>query len=461
MRLATISISRQARSIALLVVVLCLFGVIPTTTISAQASGWHLIATVVPKGWTPQRNDTFGWSLAMDGDTLVAGAIGRNHYAGAAEVFVRSGKTWAWQAELVAKDAKPGDSFGWAVAIQGDTILVGAPHKDKDTGQVYLFQRTGKTWAQQDFPRPDGIMPGDLYGWIIVSAPLPTAGPATPAATDQANLIPVSFTRGDVPPHSRPSQEELRGSIFCIGAPGTHDLSGDEGCLEIDYIDGARHQSVTGTFHQSGTLGSFRYAGKLTQREKTVNIFFLGEGYTVKSPPEVANSYASSTLDSSGKPTAPITSHDIPLDPGTDHFGAMLPIPAAQSWNLLEAPMNASSVVTALNLYNLTDDGTVTPLDKEPAAVGGMVYGYVGASNGTDIALLGVDANQAGSIGFYTIQNNKLVAGPTLPFSIEAWQLYNTDGVSSFAFSTDGTTLVAATMDPKTQAGGIAILEKS
>src|SRR5579859_7863286 len=89
----------------------------PPATHSAQGPGWQIKTTLIPKGWTASTQAYLGWSVAVDGDTLVAGAPAKNGSVGAAEVFVRNGDTWTQQAELVAKDGKANDDFGWAVAI--------------------------------------------------------------------------------------------------------------------------------------------------------------------------------------------------------------------------------------------------------------------------------------------------------------------------------------------------------
>src|SRR5262245_26311091 len=73
--------------------------------------------------------DYLGRSVSLDGDTAVVGAAeagvdGENR--GAAYVFVRSGDAWTQQAKLVAPDGAAADEFGFAVAISGDTIVVGA-----------------------------------------------------------------------------------------------------------------------------------------------------------------------------------------------------------------------------------------------------------------------------------------------------------------------------------------------
>ena len=66
---------------------------------------------------------------AADGNTLVVGAPGDDALgadSGAAYVFVLSGSAWTLQAKLKADDGIAGVTFGQAVAISGNTVLVGA-----------------------------------------------------------------------------------------------------------------------------------------------------------------------------------------------------------------------------------------------------------------------------------------------------------------------------------------------
>lgn len=109
-------------------------------------------------------NNLFGESLAMSGDTIIVGAsnaeVGGVRGQGAAYVFVRSGTTWIEQAKLTANDGRREDSFGRSVAIDGDMAIVGAPYADVGTncglggilcneGAAYVFVRSGTTWTQQ------------------------------------------------------------------------------------------------------------------------------------------------------------------------------------------------------------------------------------------------------------------------------------------------------------------------
>jgi hypothetical protein len=77
--------------------------------------------------------DGFGYSLAISGGTIIAGApgktIGANTRQGASYVFTQSGSSWSQQQEILANDGAQYDSFGDSVATSGTTAFVGAPFK--------------------------------------------------------------------------------------------------------------------------------------------------------------------------------------------------------------------------------------------------------------------------------------------------------------------------------------------
>lgn len=130
----------------------------------AGTSGWRLIKKLTASDGTAV--DNFGWSVAIDGDTVVVGAVFDAHTAnenGSAYVFERNQggpDNWGQVKKLVASDPQSGDHFGDAVAIAGQTIVVGAPFADDacvpvdltcDSGTVYLFERDQggvRNWGQ-------------------------------------------------------------------------------------------------------------------------------------------------------------------------------------------------------------------------------------------------------------------------------------------------------------------------
>lgn len=103
------------------------------------------------KAPSPAVNNEFGYAVAISGDTLVVGAPYRNSNTGIAYVFTRSGTTWTCRKNLTASNAVAGDQFGKAVAISGGTIVVGAPSKNSDAGAAYVFTGSGATWTQKAY----------------------------------------------------------------------------------------------------------------------------------------------------------------------------------------------------------------------------------------------------------------------------------------------------------------------
>ena len=147
------------------------------TLFLASAMALRVEAAPVQQAYLKASNtnpeDTFGEPVAASGDTIVVGASSEDSNAsgvngeqsnnnamnaGAAYVFVRSGTNWSQQAYLKASNSGADDFFGSAVAISGDTVVVGALAEDSNAtgingdqgnnsatnaGAAYVFVRTG------------------------------------------------------------------------------------------------------------------------------------------------------------------------------------------------------------------------------------------------------------------------------------------------------------------------------
>lgn len=171
--------------------------------IAKAGDGWTI-------GWLPQAYlkaanahaaDSFGAAVAISGETMVVGVPGESSAettitngatassdhsaasAGAVFVYVRSGSTWSQQAYIKAGNAAAGDQFGTSVAIDGDTLVVGAPFEDgtgsgisttvpstrttTDTGAVYIYKRTGTSWALQAYAKASNAGNSDNFGSAV------------------------------------------------------------------------------------------------------------------------------------------------------------------------------------------------------------------------------------------------------------------------------------------------------
>ena len=96
-------------------------------------------------------DDSFGWSVAISGETVVVGAYRKEAHRGAAYVYRPSddGATYSQVAKLVPADAANIDKVGWSVAIDGGTVVVGAPEDDdggSESGSAYVFEDESGWW---------------------------------------------------------------------------------------------------------------------------------------------------------------------------------------------------------------------------------------------------------------------------------------------------------------------------
>ena len=157
-----------------------------------------------------EAGDSLGVSVAIshDGNTIVSGSLdedclctgvnpkdaqgnlaGSNDRAsdsstGAVYVFVRNGNAWTQQAYIKASNTGKEDWFGSRLAMSGDgnTIAAGSQLEDssargingkqddesaQEAGAVYVFTRTGTTWAQQYYVKGSNTEAFDEFGSSI------------------------------------------------------------------------------------------------------------------------------------------------------------------------------------------------------------------------------------------------------------------------------------------------------
>jgi hypothetical protein len=190
-----------------------------TSTVLLLAALWAGVAAAHPGGVSPRVSsaegpsstlrspvaveasdidaDQFGISVAIQGDIALVGApyrdIGDNVDQGAVYVYVHSGGQWLQQGPpLSPADGSANDHFGTSIALDGDTLLVGAPGTSGGQGSAYVFVRTVDGWSQEGQAlRPQGAGAGDAFGSCValsgssalIGAPrYPVAGQGGPGA---------------------------------------------------------------------------------------------------------------------------------------------------------------------------------------------------------------------------------------------------------------------------------------
>jgi len=101
------------------------------------------------------RMDSFGQTLALDGNTLLVGAPRKGANAGVVYAFTRESTSSAWQErERIA--APSAGQFGQAVVLSGNDAFVGAP-RAIGGGAVYHYQRRGETWQMHTMLKPASL----------------------------------------------------------------------------------------------------------------------------------------------------------------------------------------------------------------------------------------------------------------------------------------------------------------
>ncbi len=160
------------------------------------------------KAGVTDSSDHFGYSVGISGGWMAVGAPDEASGdpedpsddsapgAGAVYIFQRVGGSWVQQAYLKAGNLGAGDEFGSAIALQGNTLVVGAPGEDGsaatingadddsavDAGAAYVFVRSGSAWTQQAYVKPIENKIGYGFGRTVAT----TGGRATVGAKEAA-----------------------------------------------------------------------------------------------------------------------------------------------------------------------------------------------------------------------------------------------------------------------------------
>jgi hypothetical protein len=124
-----------------------------------QRSGisWSQTQILAPSGNAD--DGSFGFAVDLEGDSIVVGAYGRNGNKGAVHVFaLNETNTWEETKMLEASDGDSGHDFGISVAVSGNTIAVGSRKGGSDSnGRAYIY--TGP-----NFDETASLLQGDASG---------------------------------------------------------------------------------------------------------------------------------------------------------------------------------------------------------------------------------------------------------------------------------------------------------
>ena len=194
----------------------------------------------------PEERNQFGRAVAFDGSRVVVGDVNDPGtmvtLTGGAYVFVGTGTTWRQETslgtdapDLFGTDAP--DLFGTAVAVDGATLLIGAPLAEFDgneTGAVHVYEYADDGWQRQTVLTPADSPDVELFGQSVAINDT-TAVVGAPGAEDGAVFV---FERGadgwvqqaSVPGPGLESGAEfgravaLSGDSALVGAPMAHEV---------------------------------------------------------------------------------------------------------------------------------------------------------------------------------------------------------------------------------------------
>jgi hypothetical protein len=240
----------------------------------------------------------FGQSIDVAGNTLIVGAFNARqglttgNRTGAAYLHTRASATsWPLAAKLIALDGMSTNRFGYAVALDGTTAIVGAYYNDDqdiDAGQAYLFDiqssitAGGSVIESGNIIDPSGA-PNDWLGFSvgisngtwIVGAPRRDNG-----GTDRGQVLILDgvgcniVSNISVDDRRRPDEVEesiSESTVRCFPNPSSDRVNIDvtvdvEGALDITLVD-ATGRTVSDVFHGTAQIGVSQYtleAGSLT-----------------------------------------------------------------------------------------------------------------------------------------------------------------------------------------------------
>ncbi len=171
-----------------------------------EAGTWAEKQRLVSDNGAASVKSGFGFSVALDGDTAIIGAVEEdkggpsNRGEGAAYVFVYEGTNWSKQARLKASNPDFHDSFGWAVGLSGNIAVVSALGEDSSargingneldnsdsSGAAYVYVRRGTNWTKDAYLKARGDERG-IFGWAAAVSGL------TIVVGENSGFIPGTF----------------------------------------------------------------------------------------------------------------------------------------------------------------------------------------------------------------------------------------------------------------------------
>ncbi len=239
-----------------------------------RLSGTQWLEEVRLQAFDGTSGQTYGRAVAVDGDRLAVSASGDKDLgslAGAVYMYERVGTTWTFDAKLTGATTTAGDQLGHRVALQGDVLAAGSFGDDaqgSNAGSVTVFRLLGSTWTEQLELFTDMAGPSDRLGRAVAVSGATVLGGA-PFHDDPVNNAGAA-TAWELPPASVVT--------YCTGKTNS------AGCVPFLSTSGLPSASSTGNFTLTGNDVVPGEAGFVLYGFKKANLAFHGGTLCVKVP---------------------------------------------------------------------------------------------------------------------------------------------------------------------------------
>lgn len=397
---------------------------------------------VAPNG---KASDLFGFSVAMSGDTIIMGTPYEDSVAqdaGAAYVFVRTNGIWTFEQKLVAPDFGAGRWFGYSVAIDGNTAIIGSPQANGttlDAGAAYVFLRTNGTWnALPKLSATDG-KPGDMFGQavdvannsLILGCPQSdTKGIDAGAAyvfvwngstyVEQKRLFPTDSNAGD---HFG-AAVAMNGESAIVGAPEADLFGADSGSAYIFFREGTLWSQQKKLISPNGAAGDgFGWAVDID-----LDTAVVGSPLDDTAGTDAGAAYAFRRTGINWSPGANLSAKGLASD---DRFGSSVALSGSSI--LVGALLDDTADMNAGAAYIFRQNGfswyqTLEVLATDAAI--GDAYGFAVAISGqTMVVSAYLDDDQGTSSGSTYVYELKSERGETCETGTECLTGFCADGV--------------------------------
>jgi hypothetical protein len=332
-----------------------------------------------------------GYSVAVDGSTAVVGALNDNGGTGAAYVYARGVGGWSLQATLMATGGAVNDQFGYAVALSGDTAMIGAAGRANGEGAVYVFGRSGTAWQQlQELDEPGGEA-DDCFGCALaVSGSTALIGASGASGGLGTAFVYASGTSGwaEQAAFLGASANDFFGFSVALDATGTTAMVGAFG------VSSQRGSAYV--FTRAGTVWSQPQA-PITPADAQANDRF-GYALSIDGATALVGAYASGgpgavyVLTRTGTTWGVQPQKLVPSDPtGGDFFGASV---ALSGGTAIVGASEHGGPNGPGAAYVFTSSGAGWQAAQELVAPSpGQTFGYTVAASGTTAVVGAFSAN--------------------------------------------------------------------